>query len=127
MVDECLLEVNERTTQVITVAFNDKNGDTVNPSAATYRLDDKQRRVVIVDTTSIGSLATSVDIEITPAQNYIIRPRSVYEIRTLTVHYEWGSGRAANSEYRYKLMNLYGVNPFGSPSASPSASASPSV
>ena len=127
MVDECLDEVNERSTQVVTVTFRDEDDALVTPSAATYRIDDKQRRVVILDTTNIGSLATSVDIEITPAQNYIIRPRSQFEIRTLTVHYEWGSGRAANSEYRYKLLNLYGVNPFGSSSVSPSASASPSV
>ena len=127
MVDECLDEVNERSTSVVTVAFTDEDGVAVTPTSASYRIDDKQRRVVILDTTNIGSLSTSVEIEITPAQNYIIRPRSQYEIRTLTVHYEWGSGKAANSEFRYKLLNLYGVNPFGSPSTSPSSSPSPST
>ena len=127
MVDECLDEVNERTTSIVTVAFTDEDGVAVIPSSAFYRLDDRQRRTVILDDTVIGSLATSVEIEITPEQNRILRPRSVSEIRTLTVHYEWGSGREANSEYRYKVLNLYGVNPFGSPSVSPSASASPST
>lgn len=127
MVDECLDEVNERSTQIVTVTFRDEDDVLVVPTSATYRLDDKQRRTVIRDDTAIGSLANSVDIEILPEENRIIRPRSIYEIRTLTVHYEWGSGRAANSEYRYKVINLYGVNPFGSPSVSPSASASPST
>lgn len=127
MVDECLDEVNERSTSVVTVTFRDEDDALVTPSAATYRLDDKQRRTVILDDTNIGSLSTSVDIEITPEQNRILRPRAAFEIRTLTVHYEWGSGREANSEYRYKVINLYGVNPFGSPSTSPSSSASPST
>lgn len=127
MVDECLDEVNERSTSVVTVAFTDEDGDPVTPDSASYRLDDKQRRTVILDDTSIGSLSTSVDIEITPEQNRILRQRSIYEIRTLTVHYEWTGGKAANSQYRYKVINLYGVNPFGSASVSPSASASPST
>lgn len=127
MVDECLDEVNERSTQVVTVAFFDDAGSPVTPTSAIYRLDDKRNRVVLVDDTVIGSLSTSVDIEITPAQNRIIRPRAQYEVRTLTTIWQYGSGKQGTAQYRYKVINLYGVNPFGSASMSPSASASPST
>ena len=127
MVDECLDEVNERTLTVITAAFTDEDGAAVTPSLATYRIHDKQRRTVILDDTAISPLATSAEIRITGEQNRILRPRAAYEIRTVTVHYEWGADGVANSEFRYKLINLYGVNPFGSPSTSPSATASPST
>jgi hypothetical protein len=68
-----------------------------------------------------------VDLEITDEQNAIIRPRKPYEIRTITVEFDYGAGKHGTGQYRYKLLNLYGVVDVPSASVSPSASASPSA
>ena len=127
MADECLDECNERSTWLVDVAFFDDEGTPVTPSAATVRIDDEKNRTNIRPATAIGSLNTTVTLEITADENYIIRPRAKYEVRTVTVGFDYGVGRHGNTEYRYKLINLYGVVDVPSASMSPSASASPSV
>lgn len=127
MADECLDECNERSTWLVDVAFFDDDGAPVTPSAATVRIDDEKNRTNIRPATAIGSLNTTVTLEITADENYIIRPRAKYEVRTVTVGFDYGVGRHGNTEYRYKVINLYGVVDVPSASMSPSASASPSV
>lgn len=130
MSDEALDEVNERTAFPLTVSFRDENGEPVIPTSATYRIDDEKSRTNIQPVTSFPLLAESVDLWITGDQNYIIRPRRDYEIRTVTVSYVYESANGptpANAQYRYKLVNLYGVVDVPSASVSPSASASPSA
>jgi hypothetical protein len=128
MATECLDSFNERSTVVITVAFTDDDGAPVTPDAATYRIDDRASRTTILPATAIGSLASSVDLTITSEQNAIIRPRNRFEIRTITVEFDYdGNTRHGTAQYEYRLMNLYGVVDVASASVSPSASASPSV
>ncbi len=130
MVDECLDEVNERTSYTLTVSFFDEDSVAVIPDAATVRIDDQQRRTSIRPLEAIGSLATTVDIEVTSEENRIIRTRSEFEIRTVTVEWDYtspGGPKHGTTQYRYRLLNLYGVVDIPSPSVSPSASASPSV
>lgn len=128
MADECLDEVNERSTYIVAVSFFDEDGVPVTPDAATVRIDDEKRRVNIRPQEAISPLDDTVDIEITSDENYIIRPRSDYEVRTVTIQYDYdGSSKHGTAQYRYKLLNLYGVVDVPSPSLSPSASASPST
>lgn len=130
MADECLFQVNERTAFPIAVTFLDEDGVAVTPDAATYRIDDIERRTNIQPATAFPSLATTVDLWITSDQNHIIRSRADYEIRTVTVEYDYTSdagAKHATAKYEYKLMNLHGVVDVPSASLSPSASASPSV
>ena len=127
MADECLDECNERSTWLVDVAFFDDEGAPVTPDAATVRIDDEKRRVNIRPQTAIAPLDDTVTIEITSDENYIIRPRSKYEVRTVTVEFDYGIGRHGTTQYRYKVINLYGVVDVPSASMSPSASASPST
>lgn len=130
MADECLDTCNERSQLAITISFLDENSDPVTPTAATYRIDDQASRTSIQSATAISPLSTTVDIIITSDQNYIVRSRKPFEIRTVTVEFDYTSeaGPAhATAQYRYKLINLYGVVDVPSASVSPSASASPSV
>ena len=127
MADECLDECNERSTLIVDVAFFDDAGDPVTPDAATVRIDDEKRRTSIRPKEAISPLGDTVEIEITSDENYIIRPRADYEVRTVTVEFDYGIGRHGTTQYRYKLINLYGVVDVPSASVSPSASASPSV
>lgn len=128
MTDECLDEVNERSTSIVTATFRNEDGALVIPDAATVRIDDEKRRTNIRPVTALGSLASAIDIEITSDENHIVRPRSKYEVRTVTVEYDYdGSTKHGTARYQYKLLNLYGVVDVASPSTSPSASASPST
>lgn len=128
MAEQCLDERTERSTVIVTVNFIDEDDNPVTPTAATYRIDDKASRTTILAATAIGGLSTSVDLEITPEQNAIIRSRLPFEIRTVTVEWDYDSGtKHGTAQYEYKLINLYGVVDVASPSVSPSASASPSV
>lgn len=127
MADECLDECNERSTWLVDVAFFDDEGNPVTPSAATVRIDDEKNRTNIRPAESISPLSTTVTIEVTADENYIIKSRAKYEVRTVTVGFDYGVGRHGNTEYKYKVLNLYGVVDVPSASMSPSASASPSV
>lgn len=130
MADDCLDTCNERSTFPVEIAFLDENGDPVTPDSATYRVDDEAARTNIVSSTAISPLAETVDIIISSDQNYIIRSRRPYEVRTVTVEFNYTAEHGpahATSEYKYKLLNLYGVVDVPSASVSPSASASPSV
>lgn len=129
MSEECLDSYNERTSITLTVAFFDETDTPVTPDTATYRIDsvNGNRGTAVVPTTSIGSLSTTVDLEITSDQNQIIKQRLPYEVKVVTIEFSYGSGKHGTAEYRYKVLNLYGVVNVASPSVSPSASASPSV
>lgn len=129
MSEECLDEVNERSTSFITVAFTDEDGNPVTPDAATYRLDNVKRPVInILPATAFPSLSTSVEIEITSDQNQIFRNRNAFEIREMTVEYDYDSStKHGTAKYRYKVLNLFGVVTVPSASISPSSSPSPSV
>jgi hypothetical protein len=127
MTNECLDEYNERATTFVTVAFTDEDGTPVTPDTATYRIDDEASRTNIQPSTAIGSLSASVDLEITSEQNAIIRSRKPFEIRTVTIEFDYDSGKHGTAQYKYKLINLYGVVDVPSASVSPSASASPSA
>lgn len=131
MANECLFEANERSAFPIAVSFLDENGDPVTPTSATYRIDDETSKTAILPATSFPSLAASVDLWITSDQNFIVKSqRGKPEIRTVTVRYTYESENgptAATAQYKYKLVNLYGVVDAPSASMSPSGSASPSV
>lgn len=130
MANDCLFEANERSDFPIAVSFLDEDGVATVPTAATYRIDDELNRRNIRSAAPFPSLASSVDIWITSDENHIIRSRNAYEIRTVTVEYDYESDdgpKHATAQYRYKLINLYGVVDVPSASFSPSASVSPSV
>jgi hypothetical protein len=130
MANECLFEVNERTQFPLQVSFFDENNDPVTPTSATYRIDDEASKAAILPVTALPSLASVVDLWITSDQNFIVKPRSKFEIRTVTVQYVYESENGptpANAQYKYRVNNLYGVVDVPSPSLSPSSSPSPSV
>jgi hypothetical protein len=130
MANECLFSINERTAFPLAVSFLDEDSVAVVPTSATYRIDDEASKTAIVPVTSFPSLATSVDLWITSDQNFIVKPRSKFEIRTVTVQYVYESDNGptpATAEYKYRVNNLYGVVDVPSASLSPSSSESPSV
>ena len=98
-------EINEGTTAILTVAFTDENSAAVTPDTATYMLYDKFSGTVIIAETSIGSLDTSIDIEISAANNEIIDQSMRYELKTVYLEFTY-DGRQGSAEYTYKVLNL---------------------
>lgn len=129
MSEDCLDTINERTTLVLTVSFFDENEVAVTPDSATYRIDSMQgnRGTAVLAATAISPLSTTADLEITSNQNQIIRQRNPFEIKVVTVEFTYDTDKHGTAEYRYKVLNLYGVVNVASASMSPSTSASPSV
>ena len=130
MSNECLFEVSERTAFPLAVSFVDENNDPVVPTSATYRIDDEASKTAILGVTNFPTLDDTVDLWITSDQNFIVKLRSKFEVRTVTVQYIYESENGptpATAQYKYKVVNLYGVVDVPSPSQSPSSSSSPSV
>lgn len=130
MTTDCLDTFTERSTIPVVLSFFDENDDPVTPDSATYRVDDEKNKTNIVPTTALSGLSMTKTIVITSDQNYIIKSRAQEEIRTVTVEFDYTSENGpahGTAQYKYKLVNLYGVVDVPSASLSPSASVSPSV
>lgn len=127
MAEDCLFSVNERSDFPLTIAFLDDDSTAATPTAATYRVDDEANRTNLQPVTSFPSLDDTVVLWVQSDWNRIIRPRSKSEIRTVTVEYDYESSdgpKHSTTEYRYRVVNLYGVLDVASASVSPSASPS---
>lgn len=116
--------VNERTTLVLTISFKDEDDLPVVPSAAHYRIDDVASSTVIKAETALAPLASSIDLEILKGWNSMVAESRPYEIRRVTVEFDYGTGKHGTEEYLYKIVNLYGVTIEASASLSASISAS---
>lgn len=117
-----LTSYNERTTLILTVNFFDEDDLPVVPDSATCRIDDVASGTVIRAKTAIGSLSSSVELEVTQDENRNLNSDLCLETRIVTVEFNYNAGRHGTNEYRYQVKNLYGVQ-----SSSPSASISPSA
>jgi hypothetical protein len=128
--EECLDEINERSSSFITVSFLDEDGTPVVPDAATYRIDVPIARTVILSATAFPSLSTAVDLEIESSENRMVNQRQPSEVHEVTVEFDYtavSGTKHGTARYRYRVINLYGVTTVPSASVSPSASSSPSV
>lgn len=104
-----LSQINESTTLLVDVSFWDEDGVAAIPSSATYRIDDVYSGTVIQAATSMGSMAATITVEITAAQNALIDATQNKEERIITVDWRYGSNRRGTDEYRYVVKNLTGV------------------
>jgi len=104
-----LVSTNERSTVVVTIAFFDEDQVATTPSAATYRLHNRKDGRVILAPTAIGSLSTTNELVITPAQNALVSPGAAVEEHVCTVIFTYGSGRQGTAECAWLVKGLAGV------------------
>lgn len=97
--------VDEGTTSFLGVSFLDKAGDPVVPTSATYRIDDESSGTAIRAATAIGSLSSSIEIEISDVENRILSNPGL-EVRLVTLEYEYGVGNKGKKQERYAIVNL---------------------
>jgi hypothetical protein len=99
-------EVYEGSTSVVKLTFTDENGDAVIPTSATYRIDDKVTRTSIHATAAFVPVASTYNVEITAAENRILKSTNVSEDRVLTVTFSYGVGKTGTSMKEYRIVNL---------------------
>lgn len=101
--------VNEKSNMALTVSFFDDTGAAVIPDSATYRIDDLTSSTSILGSTAL-SVAASVEIQITSAQNAMISNANQFEDRAVTVDFVYATTKRGTDEYRYEVRNLYGIS-----------------
>ncbi|HSW37859.1 MAG TPA: hypothetical protein VLL97_00030 [Acidobacteriota bacterium] len=102
--------INEKSTLVVALSFKDEDGADVVPVSAHYRLDDVASGVSIVARTALTSLAATMDLVVTAAQNAIKNGALATERKRLTVEFTYGiDTKAAVADYVYAVKNLSGV------------------
>ena len=101
--------INEKSTMVLNVKFYDEDDVAVIPSAATYRIDAPgEVATVVLTDTAISSLAASVDLIITSAQNASVSS-APYQERVVTVSWTYAGTKVGTDEYRYRVKALGGI------------------
>ena len=99
--------VNEESTAVVTVSFENESEVAVTPDQAWYSLYCETNSTEILAETELTGLGTTKDITITAAQNAIIDTTVEFEIKILTVRFLYAtSTKQGTNQYRYKVMNL---------------------
>jgi hypothetical protein len=103
--------VNERKTWITQVAFTDDAGEPVTPTSAQYRIDDVGSGSVVREATPISSLGEEVEIIWEPADTIILDESHIYELRRMTVEWQYGSPATlfGTEEYLLQIKNLRGV------------------
>jgi hypothetical protein len=80
------------------------------PSALRYRIDDSSG-TQIVDWTTVNNPASTQNITITAAQNYLLSQDHSYETRKITIEITSSEGAIIPYEVSYKLRNLQFYSP----------------
>lgn len=100
--------IYEGQSLILTVSFyNEANALTV-PTTATYQIDDVYSGKAILAATSFPSLASSVTIHLTPAQNALVDSTRDKETRRVTFTCTYGAGAAYTGTlvYLYKIVRV---------------------
>jgi hypothetical protein len=104
-------EVSEETTSVLSIAFFAEDDTAVIPTAVSYSIIDAASSTSIVALTSLtGPFSTTLDIEITAAQNAILNTLHTFEMRVVTIEFDYSGSKHSNNEYRYMVKNLSGIS-----------------
>ena len=98
---------NEKETGYVTLVFTDEDGTAVTPDSATYTLYDEETAAIINsrNQTAIGSLASSVDLELESLDN-IVTTGKVKEAHILFVEWVYNTNKLGKEEYRFFVRNL---------------------
>jgi hypothetical protein len=104
--------VNERKSWVTTVSFTDEDGAAITPTSAQYKIDDVGSGAEVRTATAIDSLDEEVDITWEPTDTTILDESHLYELRRMTVEWQYGSPATlyGTEEYLLQVKNLRGIS-----------------
>ena len=98
--------VTEKSTAYLTVSFYDKAGALNVPNTITYRIDDVASGLQVRADTSIGTVASSVEITLTATDNAILNANNRSERRRVTVTASYGVADQVADEFYYEIVSL---------------------
>ena len=102
--------INEKSTLLLNVKFYDESDVLRVPDSASYRIDAPgETSTVILTDTPILPVASSLDLEITSAQNRAVSSAPLQE-RVVTVTWNYASTKVGTDEYRYRVKALGGIS-----------------
>lgn len=101
--------VTEKSTAYLTISFYDKSGALNVPNTITYRIDDVASGLQVRADTAIGAVASSVEINLTAADNAILNTTNRNEQRRVTVVATYGVSDQVTDEYLYEVVSLLKV------------------
>ena len=107
-----MIQVNERSTAVLSMTFTDETKAPVIPTSARYCVLDELSGTVLSGWTSFTPTVASYDLTISQDNNRIIDDSRDTEVRIVTVVFEYYYGsKQCTGEFRYEVKNLTSVPP----------------
>ncbi len=101
-----MIDVNEKKSITLLAEFFDDNGEAVQPSSGSYRIDDVSSGDEVKGDTPFTPTGVTHEIKITAAENAIVNSAKKSEVKRVTVSWNYGIGKDSNDEYKYKVINL---------------------
>jgi len=99
-------KVNEGSVAYLTVKFYDKDNSLAIPTSATWEVHDVESGAVMRSPIAIASIASTVELTLTPAINSFANPLNDEEQRRVTIKTIWGAGLTTNAEVDYDIIDL---------------------
>ena len=104
-----LATINENSTSWLELSFFDKVGLPESPVSISYRIDCLTNGAEVRADTALAA-GSSVEVELTTADNAIITQTNKEEHRRVTVTASYGSGQAHIERFDYMVQNLRAVS-----------------
>ena len=107
-----MIQVNERSTAVLSMTFTDESKTAVTPTSARYCIVDELSGTILTDWTAFTPSSSTHNLLLDQSNNQIIDSERDIETRIITVVFEYNSGtRQCSSEFRYEVKNLVSAPP----------------
>lgn len=105
-----MLRVPERSAKSFVATFYATEETFFTPSAARYRLHDRDSNTELIPWTSILSLNTRVTITIPASANRILNDANNREVKVLTVQSDFDTDSQQSEQLLYLVENLSGFS-----------------
>lgn len=100
-----MIDVNERTTALLTIKMYNQAGALAAPSSADYTIHDLKSGNEVRSSTPLAG-GDSVPLTLTEDDTKIVNVKNKYEIRRVTVIAQYGASDYLTGEYDYRVKNL---------------------
>ena len=96
----------EKTTPVLTLTFQDENGNPITPDSVTIRIDNEDGTEIKGDT-SYTPTSSTLDVELSQQDTRIIDPSKTIEKRFMLITFTYNGGtKIGRTLYTFAVRNL---------------------
>lgn len=98
-------KTNERKQVVLRLVFRDINGDLAAPTQIKYKLSDLVTNNTIIDTTTVNTTTSTVDVTLTALNNAIVTDALSWEPKLFSLEWYSAGVQLGSEEYIFTLKN----------------------